>query len=154
MEPLRDVCRLRGCGSLSRILSCSVDSPRGAKLVGCGEDDVVDEAGDGGKLPLPAPGIASVSCRFIVACEGALTLQIFRQGRVLEDNVLHLPHVRRLVGCAAARGDGPGGTRGGGGVSSRGVVVDVDVWQRRTGACAVQCTRACVCACVYVCACV
>lgn len=58
IEPLRDLCRLNGRGSLSRILACSVDRPRGAKVVVGGEDDVVDEAGDGGKLPRPAPGIA------------------------------------------------------------------------------------------------
>ena len=59
IEPLRDGCRLSGRGSLFRILSGSVDSPRGAKFVVCGEDGV-DEAGDGGKLPRPAPGMALV----------------------------------------------------------------------------------------------
>jgi len=85
---------LNGFGSLSRILDCSVDNPRGAKLWGGDEAVVGDRAGDGGKLPLPAPGMASVGDGFISMLDEAHTLQIFRQGRVVEDNVLHLLHIR------------------------------------------------------------
>lgn len=52
-EPWR-LARMRsGRGSLSRILDCSVEGPRGAKLFS-GDDDMT---GDGGADPLPSPGM-------------------------------------------------------------------------------------------------
>jgi hypothetical protein len=59
MEPFR-ACIRSGCGSLSLILVCSVEGPRGAKPW---ESRKVDAAGEGGReSPLPWPNIA-VSAR-------------------------------------------------------------------------------------------
>jgi hypothetical protein len=59
MEPWRAWIR-SGCGSLSLILDCSVEGPRGAKP---GVSAKVDAAGEGGReSPLPSPSIA-VSAR-------------------------------------------------------------------------------------------
>lgn len=77
-----------GSGSLLRILDCSVEGPRGAKLNTSGEVDAVGDDGRDG--PLPSPG-ASVSSRCMAMIVGAraCTFQKLGQRRIVEYHVLH-----------------------------------------------------------------
>jgi hypothetical protein len=98
MEPCR-VCIRSGCGSLSRILDCSVEGPRGAKPCVSGK---VDATGEGGReSPLPSPSTA-VSARRRMCIKKKKTehaLEEVCEWRVFEYNVLH----RVTTACCTAR---------------------------------------------------
>ena len=86
IEPCRPWIR-SGCGSRSRILDCSVDGPRGAKL---GASCVADVVGDAGREPpRPCPVVMVSRCRFVGSSESARTFEKLGQGRVVEYHILH-----------------------------------------------------------------
>jgi hypothetical protein len=91
MDPLRS-CMRSGLGSLSRILVCSVEGPRGAKLAVSRGLDAVGDAGR--ESPLPSPYRVVSTPRFVIRDRRSPTFQKLRQRRILQYYVLH--------GCATA----------------------------------------------------
>jgi hypothetical protein len=78
-----------GSGSLLRILDCSVEGPRGAKLNISGEADAVGDDGRDGPLPSPDASVSS-RCMAMIVRARACTFQKLGQRRIVEYHVLHV----------------------------------------------------------------